>query len=309
MGSNPGLFPGKVPTSAEWNSYFSGKQDDLGFFPLSNGGGTLTGPLFTAPSTAASTGLNVPFGIAPSSPNNGDIWSTAAGLFCRISGNTISLTGNIITSFSGGTLSGKLFTAASTTVISGLNITPGVSPASPVNGDVWITATDMFAQIGGTTYPISQPARLHGLTLKASPLQTDELLLYDTVAGQLSKTTVSAVGLTNVLRSSASATITVGYTVTPNNGGTVATGTFTPSPALGNYQFYTNGGAHTLAAPSSDCAIDILVTNNASAGTITFSGFTVGTTGDTLTTTNTSAFIISIRRINSVSTYIVKALQ
>lgn len=105
-------------------------------------------------------------------------------------------------------------------------------------------------------------------------------------------------------------TITVGYTFTANNIGTVSSGTTTPAPASGNYQFLTNNGAFTLAAPSSDCAIDVLVTNGASAGSITFSGFTVGAnTGSTLTTTNTNKFLVSIRRINSVSTYSIYALQ
>lgn len=105
-------------------------------------------------------------------------------------------------------------------------------------------------------------------------------------------------------------TITVGFAVTPNNIGTVSSGTTTPAPASGNYQYYTNNGLHTLAAPTADCAIDILITNGASAGGIIFSGFTVSSNvGDALTTTNTSKFIVSIRRINSVATYLIKALQ
>ena len=43
----------------------------------------------------------------------------------------------------------------------------------------------------------------------------------------------------------------------------------------GNYQFITNNGAFTITAPASDCAVDILVTNGASAGAITFTGFTI----------------------------------
>jgi hypothetical protein len=114
----------------------------------------------------------------------------------------------------------------------------------------------------------------------------------------------------DVLKSDATAAISKGYTLTPNNAGTVSSGTFTPDPTQGNYQFYTNNGAHTLAAPASDCAIDILVTNSATAGAITFSGFTVGAnTGEALTTTNGNKFILSIRRINAVATYLVKALQ
>ena len=111
------------------------------------------------------------------------------------------------------------------------------------------------------------------------------------------------------LSPSVSATLTVGYVFTPFNAGTKSSGTFTPAPASGNYQYYSNAGAHTLAAPAVDCAIDILVTNAAGAGAITFTGFAGGATGDALTTTNGSKFLISVRRINATAMYIVKALQ
>jgi len=105
-------------------------------------------------------------------------------------------------------------------------------------------------------------------------------------------------------------TFSKGATFTAYNGGTVSSGTYTPSVNNSNYQFYTNNGAHTLAAPTSDCAIDILITNGASAGTITSSGYTLpASPGDALTTTNGSKFMVSIRRVNSVATYSVYALQ
>jgi hypothetical protein len=111
-----------------------------------------------------------------------------------------------------------------------------------------------------------------------------------------------------LLSNSVTATISKGYTLTPNSLGNITS--FTIDPTLGNYQYGTNHGAATWTAPTSDCAVTILVTNDASAGAITFSGFTVGSsTGDSLTTTNTSKFLISIVRINSVSTYVIKALQ
>lgn len=128
----------------------------------------------------------------------------------------------------------------------------------------------------------------------------------DTTLSRVSAGVVAVEGQ-NVLTTGTTQTITKGFTVTPNS---VATGSFTVDPTLGNYQYVTNGGAFTLTAPASDCAVDILVTNNASAGSITFSGFTVGSnTGSSLTTTNTNKFLISIRRINSVSTYSIYALQ
>jgi len=114
---------------------------------------------------------------------------------------------------------------------------------------------------------------------------------------------------TTMVKLAGNQTITGGYTVTPNNLGNIAS-PFTPNPALGNYQFGTNHGAFTFNVPASDCAIDILITNDASAGAITFSGYTVNSNiGEPLTTTNAHKFIISVRRINGTSTYLIKALQ
>jgi hypothetical protein len=102
-----------------------------------------------------------------------------------------------------------------------------------------------------------------------------------------------------------------GFSVVSYNLGTLSSGTTTLNPGNGNYQYYTNNGAHTIAAPTRDCAIDILITNGASAGSITFSGFTadVDNVGDIYATTNTYKFLLMIRRINSISTYVFKALQ
>jgi hypothetical protein len=33
--------------------------------------------------------LNVPHGAAPTSPNNGDVWTTTAGMYARINGSTV----------------------------------------------------------------------------------------------------------------------------------------------------------------------------------------------------------------------------
>jgi len=75
-------------------------------------------------------------------------------------------------------------------------------------------------------------------------------------------------------------------------------------------QFQTNGGAFTITAPANDGSCILLSTNNASAGAITFSGFSVGTnTGDALDTTNAHKFSITIWRINGTSGYRVAAHQ
>jgi hypothetical protein len=87
--SNPGWGYKDVPTPAQWNAQWSSKQDWLGAPPILTTGGTLTGPLITVPSTASISGLNIPAGAAPTSPNNGDFWSTSAGFFGRVNGSTV----------------------------------------------------------------------------------------------------------------------------------------------------------------------------------------------------------------------------
>jgi len=105
-------------------------------------------------------------------------------------------------------------------------------------------------------------------------------------------------------------TVTGGFRITPYNLGTIPI-PFTPNSLLGNYQYGTNLGALVWNVPTADCAVDILVTNGATAGIITFPGYTYNSAnaGDPLTTTAGHKFLISIRRIAGISTLIIKALQ
>ena len=57
--------------------------------PATLGTNTFTGEQITAASTAANAGLNVPPGTAPTAPVNGDVWTTALGLYARINGVTV----------------------------------------------------------------------------------------------------------------------------------------------------------------------------------------------------------------------------
>jgi hypothetical protein len=51
----------------------------------------LNGKVETQASASGAAGLNIPHGIAPSSPADGDIWTTTAGVFARINGATVQL--------------------------------------------------------------------------------------------------------------------------------------------------------------------------------------------------------------------------
>lgn len=87
--SSPGLVTGQVPTAAQWNSYFAAKQDVLGYTAVNRGGDTMSGRLATFASTPTRAGFSINPGTAPTTPVNGDVWTTSAGLYVQINGSTI----------------------------------------------------------------------------------------------------------------------------------------------------------------------------------------------------------------------------
>jgi hypothetical protein len=193
--SSPGFVLGQVPTVAQWNGYFAAKQDyNPAFFGGSytwTGSQTFTGSLaFTGPqfftgeittpaASSVTAGFNLPHGVAPTSPVNGDLWTTPAGLFARIntathtlayadlsnltaalgitSGGTgattapAALTNLGAAPLAGATFTGEVVTPASAIGTAGLNVPPGAAPTSPVNGDVWTTTAGLYVRINGTT--------------------------------------------------------------------------------------------------------------------------------------------------------------
>lgn len=116
----------------------------------------------------------------------------------------------------------------------------------------------------------------------------------------------------NTVKSDVSVNFTVGNTSTPNDIGTVATGTTTPDPHDGQFQTMTNGGASTIAAPTraGSYSIVLQVTNNASAGDLNFTGFQLDPpAGASLTTTDGHVFRLHITKVGSVSSCTIEALQ
>jgi hypothetical protein len=113
-----------------------------------------------------------------------------------------------------------------------------------------------------------------------------------------------------ILRADTDDNLTAGYTATADNDGTISSGTYTPSPVGGNLKRIVNGGAFTLAAPTyaGDYTMIIQMTNNATAGTITATGFTKAS-GDPTTTTNGHDFLLHIVKINNFKTLYIEALQ
>lgn len=95
--------------------------------PVMTGSGTYvgltgSGKLVTAASTTSQAGLNLPAGTAPTSPVNGDLWTTTTGLFARVNGTTVGPFG---------TSTGSVSSIATTSPISGGTITTAGTISCP----------------------------------------------------------------------------------------------------------------------------------------------------------------------------------
>jgi hypothetical protein len=99
----------------------------------------------------------------------------------------------------------------------------------------------------------------------------------------------------------------VGFSATDFSAGTKSSGTYTPAPASGNFQYAVNGGAHTLAPPATSCTMIVQYTNNGSAGAVTTSGFTK--VSGAFTTVNGDDFLCYLTRLNGFSSLNIVALQ
>lgn len=103
-------------------------------------------------------------------------------------------------------------------------------------------------------------------------------------------------------------TLSGGAIVTSKDLGTITSGTVTPAPGGRPMQHYINGGAHTLAPSADSGSMLVDITNNASAGVITTSGFTK-VAGYAFTTTDGHKFRCHISIGNGGSLLQVQVLQ
>lgn len=156
----------------------------------------------------------------------------------------------------------------------------GLVPA-PASGD---TAANKFLKADGTWTAPSGSGDVTG----GSASTDGEVVLYSGTGGKTikrSNTIISglaklasgvlsaATAGTDYMKPDTTSVISKGFTLTPNLIGTVTSGTTTLDATNGNYQMLINGGAHTLNPPASGTynAIDLLIVNGPSAGSITFS--------------------------------------
>lgn len=140
----PSIATGAVLTAAQWNACFQAKQNTLGYTPVNRAGDTMLGKLTTAAPTSSAAGFSLPQGQVPTSPQNGDVWTTLTGMYARINGATVGPFGAISASsfaattplavtFPAGVVTYALNYDASLT-LSGSNLSVATAPAGALTG-------------------------------------------------------------------------------------------------------------------------------------------------------------------------------
>lgn len=112
----------------------------------------------------------------------------------------------------------------------------------------------------------------------------------------------------DTLKADTADVLTAGFAATVHDLGTISSGTTTLNEANGNLQKLVNGGAFTLAPTANSSSVVVQVTNNASAGAVTSSGFTL-TDGDTIGTVNGEDYFFYCTVIGSFSHLTVKKIS
>ena len=244
--------------------------------------GSTSGNTVIQPNVAASGTLTLPaatdtlVGKATTDILTNKTYDTAG------TGNSFSINGLAATANTG---TGAVARAASPTFTG--TLTAATVVGTTFNGNTLTTGTATLTGTAGKTLSWANTLNFIG---------TDSTsITFPTV-----NTTVAALNIN-------SQTLAGGATVTSLS---QSAGALTVDCGLRPLQFQTNNGAFTLTAPANDGSCILLSTNGASAGTITFSGFSQGAnSGDPLTTVNGSKFSIHIWRVNGTSGYRVAAHQ
>ena len=271
-------------------------------------------------SSTANTGIFFGSGAPTLSAGQGSIYIRTDGTTCYVNqngstswvaltsgGGTVSnsgaLTSNAIITGAGGTTVQALGSLGTTTTL-----LHGNASGAPSFGAVVLT-TDVSGILPGANGGTGVANTGFTITLAGNLVTTGSFNTTFAAGASVTHTLPTATSTLAALNI-ADQVVSGGATVTSYSLGTLSSGTTTIDCGKCPLQYFTNGGAFTLAAPANDGSCVLYQLNNGSAGTITFSGFTVGAnTGDSLTTTNGSKFKIYINMVNSVASYTIQALQ
>jgi hypothetical protein len=200
-------FNGSAPITISFNS--------IGALGLT--GGTMTGALITAASAAGGAGLRLPHGTVPTTPTNGDLWTTTAGVFWRINGvtKTTAFTDSSITGSAGSVANAVTFNNGGT----------GAASGSTFNGSGAITVS--FNTVGAA--PAVTPITSWTTSKTAADADNNQYQKFTGGAGQtltLDATPAAGVAFIEVNRGSAALALAVAGGLYKNGAsGTATTGT------------------------------------------------------------------------------------
>lgn len=253
--------------------------------------------------------------ISGSQINSGLITGTVGGTGVNNGASLISIGGNL--TFTGGfTFTGTLTnnTAVTFPVSGTLATTSAANVASVSNSDGTLTISPNTGSVVASlalghanNWTAAQTFNTGSLKFSGSTSGTTTLNASASASGTL---TLPAVTDTVAVLGTPDQLMAGGVNLTTFSYGTITSGTTSIDCGKNPAQYLINNGAFTLGSPSLDGTCLLLMSNSASAGAVTFSGFTTGSnTGDALTTTVNNKFTLSIWRINGISSYRVAALQ
>lgn len=148
---------------------------------------TLSGLALTAASTTGGAGLRIPPGAAPTSPVDGDMWTTTTGAFARINGVTVGPFASASGSATWGSITGTL--SSQTDLQAALDLKQNRSPnVQSVASSPTVTPTfsndavKITAQAAGLTLanPTGTAIDMAGLVIRIKDNGTARSISYDT---------------------------------------------------------------------------------------------------------------------------------
>lgn len=167
---------------------------------------TATGLVQTVASAAGGSGLNLPHGAAPTTPTNGDLWSTTAGFYGRVNGATVGPFGSGGGTPGGSTTQIQYNNAGAFAGASGITTTGTELVIAPAANAVPVTVSGYSVTGSGTAAMFSNSGTLN--TTGAVDLDTTNIT--NTASNSASTFIVKKVGGTTKFKVDLNGIITAG---------------------------------------------------------------------------------------------------
>ena len=253
-----GSISGTLSSQTDLNSALAGKANSAHTHAIADvtnlqtsldakanlAGATFTGAIVTAVPTASAAFLNLPHGTAPTTPNNGDVFTTTTGLFARINGSTLQYAAINASSlsFGGTTLSFGTSAAASTiNVASGATTTGVTKTLNLATGALAgaTTAVNIGSSAGTSTITLNGTVNAPGLVNGVKAWVNFNGVASGTWAGGTSTVTRAAASTTATVTTTTAHGLVVGNVVWALTGVTAGQYTVTAVGSATTFSFTT----------------------------------------------------------------------